>query len=98
MFNLGSMYNQGKVIYRSTKDANRWWLKAAELGNDAAQFNIAVKYAYGGSLGKNIDKAIMWWKKAAQQGNNDARAALYRIYSEGLFGTIANPEEAKRWK
>lgn len=98
MFNLGTMYNKGKVIYRSPKDANRWWLKAAELGNDAAQFNIAVEYAYGRNLGKNVDEAIKWWKKSALQGNKDARAALHRTYTEGLFGVTANPQEAKRWK
>jgi TPR repeat protein len=98
MYNLGLMYDKGKVIYRSTKDADKWWLKAAELGNDAAQFNIAVKYAYGGSLGKDISKALRWWKQSALQGNKDARATLYKIYTEGLFDIPINPQEAKRWK
>ena len=98
MYNLGLMYDKGRVVYRSTKDATKWWLKAAELGNASAQFNIAVEYAYGRNLGKDVDKAIMWWKKSAQQGNKQARTALYRIYTEGLFGQTINPQEAKRWK
>ncbi|MCK4865366.1 MAG: sel1 repeat family protein [Gammaproteobacteria bacterium] len=98
MYNLGIMYDHGKVIYRSPKDATRWWKQAAELGNEFAQFNIAVEYAYGRMLGKDVDKAIMWWKKSAAQGNKDSRAALYKTYSEGLFGITANPQEAKRWK
>jgi len=98
MYNLGIMYDQGRVIYRSPKDATKWWKKAAELGNAAAQFNIAVEYAYGRSLGKDVDKAMMWWKKSAQQGHKDSRAALYRVYSEGLFGVTKNLQEAKRWK
>ena len=98
MFNLGTMYNKGKVVSRSPKDANKWWLKAAELGNAAAQFNIAVEYAYGKNLEKNVDEAIKWWKKSASQGNKDARAALHRTYTEGLFGIAVNPQEAKRWK
>ena len=98
MYNLGIMYDHGKVIYRSPKDATKWWIKAAELGNEFAQFNIAVEYAYGRTLGKDVDKAIMWWKKSAAQGNKDSRAALYKTYTEGLFGTTPNPTEAKRWK
>lgn len=98
MFNLGTMYNKGKVIHRSPKDANKWWLKAAELGNAAAQFNIAVEYAYGQNLGKNVDVAISWWTKSALQGNKDARSALYKTYSEGLFGIEINPQKAKRWQ
>ena len=98
MFNLGTMYNKGKGIYHSPENADQWWLKAAELGNAAAQYNIAVKYAYGGSLGKDIDEAIKWWKKSALQGNKDARAALHKTYTEGLFGIPVNPQEAKRWK
>lgn len=98
MYNLGLMYDKGRVIYRSTKDATKWWEKAAELGNAAAQFNIGVEYAYGRNLGKNVDKAIMWWKKSAQQGNKNARAALYKTYTEGLFGIPVNKQEANRWK
>lgn len=98
MYNLGIMYDRGKVVYRSPKDATRWWKKAAELGNAAAQFNIAVEYAYGRTLGKDVPQAIMWWKKSAQQGHKDSRAALYRVYSEGLFNVEKDLQEAKRWK
>lgn len=98
MFNLGTMYNKGNAVARSPKDANKWWLKAAELGNDAAQFNIAVEYAYGNSLEKNIDEAIRWWEKSARQGNKDARAALYKVYTEGLFEIEIDQKEAKLWK
>ena len=98
MFNLGTMYNKGKGIYHSPVNADQWWLKAAELGNAAAQYNIAVKYAYGGSLGKDIDEAIKWWEKSALQGNKDARAALHKTYTEGLFDIPVNLQEANRWK
>ena len=98
MYNLGIMYDHGKVVHLSTKDATKWWQKAAELGNASAQYNMAVEYAYGRNLEKDVDKAIMWWKKSAQQGHKDSRNALYRVYTEGLFGIPANPQEAKRWK
>ena len=98
MYNLGIMYNKGRVVYRSPKDALKWWEKAAELGNAAAQFNIGVEYFYGRNKGKDVPKALMWWKKSARQGNKDARAALFKTYSEGLYGVEKNPQEANRWK
>ncbi len=98
MYNLGIMYNKGRVIYRSPKDAIKWWKKAAELGNAEAQFNIAVEYFYGRTLGKDVTKALYWWKKSAQQGNKSSKAALYKVYSEGLYGIEKNLQEAKRWK
>ncbi len=98
MYNLGILYNQGRVVYRSPKDAAKWWKKAAELGNADAQFNLAVEYAYGRTLKKNVELAISLWKKSARQGHKDSRAALYRVYSEGLFGIAKDLKEAKRWK
>ncbi len=98
MYNLGIMYDKGKVIYRSAKDATKWWKKAAELGNAEAQFNIAVEYFYGRTLGKDIPKALMWWKKSARQGNRSSKSALYKVYTEGLYGVEKNPQEANRWK
>ncbi len=98
MYNLATMYNQGKVVFRSQKDALKWWQKAADAGNDAAMFNLGVMYAYGRGVRKNTEKAITLWKKAAAKGNKDARAALYKIYSEGLFGIAVDPQQAARWK
>lgn len=98
MYNLGIMYNKGRVIYRSPKDAIKWWKKSAELGNAEAQFNVAVEYFYGRNIGKDIPKALMWWKKSANQGNQSSRAALYKVYSEGLYGIEKNQQEANRWK
>lgn len=98
MYNLGIMYNKGRVVYRSPKDAIKWWKKSAELGNAEAQFNIAVEYFYGRNMGKDVPKAIVWWKKSARQGNKSARAALYQVYSEGLYSIEKNLKEAKRWK
>ena len=98
MYNLGIMYNKGRVIYRSPKDALKWWKRSAELGNSEAQFNIAVEYFYGRNTGKDIPKALVWWKKSAQQGNKDSRAALYKVYSEGLYDVEKNIKEANRWK
>ena len=98
MYNLGIMYDKGRVIYRSPKDALKWWKKAAELGNASAQYNVAVEYFYGRTLGKDVPLAISWWKKSAKQGNKDARAALYQTYSEGMYGTKKDLQEANRWK
>lgn len=98
MYNLGIMYNKGRVIYRSPKDAIKWWKKAAELGNAEAQFNIAVEYFYGRTLGKDVTKALYWWKKSARQGNKSSKAALYKVYSEGMYGIEKNQQEANRWK
>eukprot|EP00614_Pseudopedinella_elastica_P014111 CAMPEP_0172581742 /NCGR_PEP_ID=MMETSP1068-20121228/1075_1 /TAXON_ID=35684 /ORGANISM="Pseudopedinella elastica, Strain CCMP716" /LENGTH=71 /DNA_ID=CAMNT_0013374845 /DNA_START=15 /DNA_END=226 /DNA_ORIENTATION=- len=70
------MYDQGRGVSRSDKEAAAWWRKAADQGHAGAQFNLGDMYEEGRSVPKNIAKALSWFRKAAAQGFS---AALDRV-------------------
>ena len=40
---IGYMYNHGLGVQKNTKDAYKWYRKAAEAGSATAQFNLGLK-------------------------------------------------------
>jgi TPR repeat protein len=80
------------------EQAVAWYLKAAEQGQDDAQFNLAISYSTGEGIEQDDDKAIYWLDKSAASGDQDAlnrlkgyaddgyadaQYALARLYREG---------------
>ena len=56
-----------------------WFTQAAQLGDDAAQFNLGLAYAEGSGVEKNWELAAKWWQRAAAQDNKDATYALEEL-------------------
>jgi TPR repeat protein len=61
----------------------RWFRKAAEQGNAAAQHNLGVAYAEGKGVPCDVAEAVTWFHKAADQGDGAAQFNLGVAYSEG---------------
>ena len=57
----------------------RWYRKAAEQGNDDAQYELGRAYYYGNGVEEDDAEAVKWYKKAAEQGNSDAADMLENI-------------------
>ena len=74
--NLGVMYEQGRGVPQSDKEAAMWFLKAADQGIAAAQCNLGLMYSEGRGVPMNIAKALSWVRKAVAQGFS---AALERV-------------------
>lgn len=53
-------------------EAMKWFLKIADLGYDAVEFNLGICY----EKTKNYAEAIKWYTKAAYQGNAEAEAQV----------------------
>lgn len=47
MYGLGSMYDDGVAVKRNNKEAIKWYLKAAELGNNNAMSALGYKLMHG---------------------------------------------------
>lgn len=77
--------------------AAKWYRKAAEKGNAAAQFKLALCYCQGDGVEEDTEAAAQWMLKAAEQGA-DAEAQWYmgRFYQDGK-GVELNPTEAVKW-
>ena len=78
--------------------AHRWFLKAAEQGNVAAQMNAGIDFARGTGTKKNIPEAIKWYKRAAENGNAEAEYLLAVIYMSGDGIAPDYPEAVRRFK
>ena len=91
-YNLGVMYRHGrgvtqgvtqfegyataKEIARNYKEASKWYRKAAEQGNEDAQYNLGVMYGEGKGVTQDQKIAHMWFNIAA--ANEIPRAAELR--------------------
>jgi TPR repeat protein len=68
------------------REANRWFLKGAELGNGDCQNALAVNLAEGIGAPKDVDEAVKWFRKSAEGGNSwgACNLALHYMRGEGL--------------
>jgi TPR repeat protein len=88
--------DETKPINGYVKDnsiAADWFRKAAQLGNDFAQFELSKCYLLGRGIEENKPAAVSWLKKSADQGLNLAQYLLARCLLIGE-GTEKKPETA----
>jgi TPR repeat protein/sugar phosphate isomerase/epimerase len=78
--------------------AVRWYRKAAEQGDAAAQNGLGFMYENGrGGLTKSDVEAVRWYRKAAEQGFAHGQANLGVMYEYGRGGLAKSDVEAVRW-
>ena len=82
--------------YQRSKEAAKWFRKAAERGHAKAQFFLGELYDNGLGVAEDVDEAIQWYRKAAEQGNADAQTQLGFCYLEGDH-VPKNAIEAVKW-
>ena len=83
MFRLGLLYVKGQGVPQDYAEAVKWFRRAANRRNAAAQ--LALGNAYGRSLGVTQDnaEAVKWFRKAAEQGHAQAQLYLGIRYASG---------------
>jgi TPR repeat protein len=59
-----------------------WLHKAAEAGQDCAQYALGKLYSQGNAVEKDIPKALAFFTQAAKQGNDYAAYALGKLLLE----------------
>eukprot|EP00300_Choanocystis_sp_HF-7_P020298 c20559_g1_i2.p1 GENE.c20559_g1_i2~~c20559_g1_i2.p1 ORF type:complete len:802 (+),score=165.47 c20559_g1_i2:36-2441(+) len=59
------------------------FIKAAEAGDDGAQYDLGVRYENGIGIGADMARALHWYTKSGEQGNTDALYNLGVIYATG---------------
>lgn len=73
-----------------------WLKKAADTGQDCAQYALGKLYRDGGAVEKDIAKAVSFLRMAAESGNAYAAYALGKLYQEGAE-LPRDMAEAVRW-
>ena len=73
------MYSENQGLERNYAKAAEWFLRAAEQGYTAAQFNLGLLYEEGEGVEQDHEEAIKWYRKAAEAGDIDAQSKLELI-------------------
>ena len=71
-------------------------VRAADSGNQFAQFNLALKYDNGQGVPQDYTQAVKWYNKAAEQGLAVAQFNLGVMYDNGQ-GVPQDYTQAVKW-
>lgn len=93
---LGNMYYSGNGIAQDNTESAKWYRKAADQGDPAAQFNLGNAYNNGEGVGQDYQEAAIWYRKAAEQGITEAAFNLGSLYYKG-HGVDQDYQEAEKW-
>lgn len=74
----------------------KWFNKAAEQGNESAQYHLGLLYYHTKSADGGYSQAAIWYRKAAIQGNVESQYMMGVIYSNG-HGVKQDHAEAAQW-
>ena len=72
------------------------YLRAAQSGDDEAQFYTGSLYAAGVGVPRSDQEAFRWFSRAANQGHSHAMLILAGLYATGR-GVEKNNVEAYKW-
>ena len=84
------------LLDEKSHDAVSWLKKAAEYGNQHAQYKLGKLYLTGELVNKDIETAIRYLKDAAQHNNQFAQYTLGKLYLQGKE-VHQDREAAKQW-
>ena len=73
------MYSKGWGVTPDSKEAAKWWRRAAEQGEAVSQYNLGLMYEQGRRIRQDKNEAIKWYRKSAKQGNKDAQKKLEQL-------------------
>ena len=90
---LGQLYELGQGVAQDSREALRWYRRAAEDGWASAQFHLGRMHRDGSGVVQDLAEAARWFRKAAEQG--DAEAQFNLAYFEKKIA--ARPAEAASW-
>ena len=77
---MGLLYDAGHGVPKDYSQAAAWYLKAADQGNDSAQFNLGQAYADGKGVPQDYVLAHKWLNLSASRAKSSevAIASAFR--------------------
>ena len=78
------------------EEAFDWFMKAADGGNAAAQYNLGRCYRNGWGVASDSLESFNWFMKAAEGGNASAQYKLGLCYLDGK-GVVPDSLESFKW-
>lgn len=94
---LARLYEEGRGVVRSAREAARWYAIAAEAGHTEAAFRSALSnLAASAGSGPGAATARSLGRRAAEAGHPQARALLGSLLAAGIGGP-PEPDAAEHW-
>ena len=91
---LGVMYHEGEGVPQDYAEAMRWFRRAAEQGDPAAQSELGVMYHKGQGVLQDYAEAMRWFRRAAEQEDPFAQynlGVMYYARARGCHRTTPRP-------
>ncbi|MDR8525238.1 tetratricopeptide repeat protein [Shewanella fidelis] len=95
MATLGELYYAGYGTEKNTKQALKWFRRAAKFGVTTAQYKAGILYLQQSDF-QDVERGISLLKKASKIDFSPASLALGKVYLNGGFVTQDLPE-ADKW-
>lgn len=90
LYNLGTLYAEGRGVNLSLTQAQDYWDRAAEAGNVRAMHNLALAHITTASAldedeaSTEYNEALHWLEQAAADGFANSQYTLGKMYQYGL--------------
>lgn len=91
---MGGLYFM--PVWGKPEEAERWWRKAAALGDPKAMILLGHMYAEPWGVPQDLSKAAGWFEKAADRNNLEAINALVELYM-GEWSDARDDVKANQW-
>ena len=93
---LARIFDKGSgSISQDFREASRWYLRSAELGNPESQERLSEMYELGTGVSKNLSSALMWLELAVAY-SQDKESKNIRILRTGLLKSRMEPVEIQQ--
>ena len=90
-------YNGTGGARKDYTSAFKWFLKAAESGNEYGMYNVANCYASGEGTSASMTQAVYWMERAAAYYMHDAAAKVAYWYMYGTGGITVDYNKAAKY-
>jgi uncharacterized protein len=77
-YNLGLLYEDGKLVPKNLTEAVRWFTKAAERDFSGAQFLLGKCYAEGHGVKRDMVRAYMWMTLAVLNADEEEGETIFQ--------------------
>lgn len=95
-FQMGVIYEKGRVFPRNPVDAARWYRDAMDNGLAKGAYNLGLLHMRGAGVAKDPARAAKLFERAAKDGSGRAMLSLGSMYETGI-GVARDPVTAYRW-
>ena len=93
---IGNQYALGQGVARNSREAVKWYRKAAEQGYPDGQYRLGGLYDVGFGVPPDPATAVKWYQQAAKQGLPDAEYRVGFMYDQGR-GVSKDDTQAAKW-